>query len=1025
MEDGGVDISVQLRHVCLEYPFSTLQAATHDFAKTMQLGEGSAGTVFKAEMQDGSYAAVKVIDLASLGDMQAVAGFEEEVMILSKFRHPNVVVLMGWAREGAKRFLIYEFLPGGDVCGRLNKCKDGRSPFLWYERLAVARDAAMGLAHLHNATPHAFHRDVKSANILLGASGAKIADFGLSVVGKTRNCAAFDCEFPSGTPGYTCPNYITSGKMTEGSEVYSFGMVLLEMLINMLPAGMMGEEYVYPLQDLIMPMVPGAVDRAANAADPSAGWPVPVAREVAALGLACIDGDESRRPCFNEICRLLRFLQEQFPPTCFMGAQPQGHLTQAAPAPTGHALPMPGPVNVPVHTLPPGVVAGPAAAPGMIVTHQVRPPPMPGPPVTAVLGPGQVCVANGTLGPGLLAATGAPGPARAAPGTVMPGWTMGPGRPVAPPGHGQFQVVGRAVGPTAVCLSGQPLPAAAPGGVVIVHPGAQVPSGPPLAPAVVAPAAGPPAAGPPAAGPPAAGPAAGPPAGAPQVPVEVMLEVAHVHGAQLGQMRPEFRMLPLLPAVDADERRKVIIGRQYQPHYFEKVLLDQNDLTCISREAFELTWGGPDPTQAALQLRVLGSNIILVEDIVVRQGAQAPLRPGSRITFAFEANAGALYIILAFLVHCAPQLASPAVLLLPGASGPPGAAATALHALPVAPATVLPGANVDAGLPVRVSDPHQVAMAAQAALLEQEAALEEHTWHLECIFAAGLAPEAFWALPSNIRTLALPLAPGTAPNVLGRSNQGGMFEALLSHDSGLLQCISRRHVQLEVAADEHLSINSLPADLHQPSLLVTNLSQNLIVASRVNLQPLVLALNQGDSAQLHDGDTLSFATEQHRLLTTAAPIGPEASGAATRTTLNAVGDEAGDSSEIVEDHVSVVPFLTMRVNAPAAPPPPSPFVMMSPPSLSVAAAPPETPVAFREDPDLPEEGSATPARLSARGHSSTSPNGITVQSGGPDMSSPEVRLSCGTVPTANPKASTGKASQKGNAGQRQDECSVQ
>merc|ERR1719379_3232608 len=122
--DEGVDISVQLRHVCLEYPYKSLQAATNNFSSSQQLGEGSAGTVFKAEMQDGSYTAVKVIDLASLGDNALVAGFEEEVMILSKFRHPNVVVLMGWARKGSRRFLIYEFLAGGDVFGRLQKSKD-------------------------------------------------------------------------------------------------------------------------------------------------------------------------------------------------------------------------------------------------------------------------------------------------------------------------------------------------------------------------------------------------------------------------------------------------------------------------------------------------------------------------------------------------------------------------------------------------------------------------------------------------------------------------------------------------------------------------------------------------------------------------------------------------------------------------------------------------------------------------------------------------------------------------------------
>ncbi|CAE8618022.1 unnamed protein product, partial [Polarella glacialis] len=103
-----------------------------------------AGSVFRVELPDGSYAAVKVIDLATLGDNAIVAGFEDEIMILSKFRHPNLVVLMGWAKHESCRFLLYEFLSGGDLCARLQKSREKRLPFLWHERLATLRDAATG-----------------------------------------------------------------------------------------------------------------------------------------------------------------------------------------------------------------------------------------------------------------------------------------------------------------------------------------------------------------------------------------------------------------------------------------------------------------------------------------------------------------------------------------------------------------------------------------------------------------------------------------------------------------------------------------------------------------------------------------------------------------------------------------------------------------------------------------------------------------------------------------------------------------
>lgn len=335
VEPGPASLSVQLRHICLEYPYKQLEEATAGFSKTRRLGSGTAGTVYRAEMPDGSDVAVKVIDLSILGEDSMVAGFEEEIAVLSKFRHPNLVVLMGWARKDSRRFLIYEFLSGGDVFQRLQKCRDNNGKeFLWHERLAAARDAATGLAHLHNATPHAFHRDVKSANILLGGSGAKMADFGLSCVAKTQKDKDFLCEFPSGTPGYTCPTYIRTGKVTEGSEVYSFGMVLLEMLLNQMPAGMMKGELVYPIQEIVLPTEPGAIERCLDYADARARWPHAAACEVAQLALLCIHPDDKQRPRFNEVCRGLRAIQDRYPADRSPDSIPRGLSCEETPKAT-------------------------------------------------------------------------------------------------------------------------------------------------------------------------------------------------------------------------------------------------------------------------------------------------------------------------------------------------------------------------------------------------------------------------------------------------------------------------------------------------------------------------------------------------------------------------------------------------------------------------------------------------------------------------------------------------------------------
>ncbi|CAK0903220.1 unnamed protein product, partial [Prorocentrum cordatum] len=305
--------TLRLRDICLQYPFSAVQAATARFDIRRKLGSGSAGTVYRGVMPDGSDVAVKEIDLAALGVDAIAAGFEEEVAILSKFRHPNLVVLMGWACEGSRRFLIYEYLNGGDVQQRLRRCKESpdSAPFSWRERLSAALDAATGLAHIHNARPHAFHRDVKSANILLGDGRAKVADFGLSCVARGRKDNDLLCRFTSGTPGYSCPTYISTGKVTEGSEVFSFGMVLLELLLNLMPAGRVQGNLVYPIRDAVQPDAPGALQRCMGALDPSAGWPYAVSAELASLALACVHPDDARRPLFNEVCRSLRSIQDR------------------------------------------------------------------------------------------------------------------------------------------------------------------------------------------------------------------------------------------------------------------------------------------------------------------------------------------------------------------------------------------------------------------------------------------------------------------------------------------------------------------------------------------------------------------------------------------------------------------------------------------------------------------------------------------------------------------------------------------
>lgn len=323
--------SADLKEISIEFSIGDLEVATEKFDESRRLGAGAYGAVYRAEMKDGSQAAIKLIDLQKLGMDSSASGFEEEVAILSKFRHPNLILLMGWARTDTCRFLVYEFLSGGDVSVRLQKCK--RPPphgkaFTWQDRLSVSLDAATGLAYLHNAKPHAYHRDIKSANILLDANGtgAKMADFGLSFIsnvqktsfisapgsGPARPRISSSAEYvsPCGTPGYICPIYLKRGRITEGSEVYSFGIVFLEILINLFPSLITpAGGLCYPIYEAVRFEEPGAAERAAARADRAAAWPPVIAAEVAALALQCIDSSEVNRPSFNDVCRTIRSIQ--------------------------------------------------------------------------------------------------------------------------------------------------------------------------------------------------------------------------------------------------------------------------------------------------------------------------------------------------------------------------------------------------------------------------------------------------------------------------------------------------------------------------------------------------------------------------------------------------------------------------------------------------------------------------------------------------------------------------------------------
>lgn len=204
-----------------------VKKATNGFSRDKILGSGGFGEVYKGELQDGTVVAVKV---AKVGNIKSTQQVLNEVEILSQVNHKHLVRLLGCCIEAEQPLMIYEYISNGTLHEHLH---GKRSTFLeWKTRLKIALQTAEALAYLHSAayTP-VYHRDVKSTNILLDDDfNAKVADFGLSRLARPGLSHVSTCA--QGTLGYLDPEYYRNYQLTDKSDVYSYGVVLLELLTS-------------------------------------------------------------------------------------------------------------------------------------------------------------------------------------------------------------------------------------------------------------------------------------------------------------------------------------------------------------------------------------------------------------------------------------------------------------------------------------------------------------------------------------------------------------------------------------------------------------------------------------------------------------------------------------------------------------------------------------------------------------------------------------------------------------------------
>ncbi|KAK8461680.1 hypothetical protein SEVIR_1G083100v4 [Setaria viridis] len=213
--------------------FSDIVKATNSFDKEHIIGCGGYGLVYKAELPDGYKLAIKKLN----GEMCLMEReFTAEVEALSMAQHENLVPLWGYCIQGNSRFLIYSFMENGSLDDWLHNMDDDASTMLdWPTRLRIAQGSSSGLSYIHNVCkPHIIHRDIKSSNILLDKEfKAYVADFGLSRL-ILPNETHVTTELV-GTLGYIPPEYAHGWVATLRGDIYSFGVVLLELLTGLRP----------------------------------------------------------------------------------------------------------------------------------------------------------------------------------------------------------------------------------------------------------------------------------------------------------------------------------------------------------------------------------------------------------------------------------------------------------------------------------------------------------------------------------------------------------------------------------------------------------------------------------------------------------------------------------------------------------------------------------------------------------------------------------------------------------------------
>ncbi|XP_076889520.1 putative serine/threonine-protein kinase PBL11 [Bidens hawaiensis] len=284
-----------------KFQVEELETATNNFAEECLVGSGAFGNVYKGTFEGDVTLAIKK---ACDDSYTSTHEFRNEVKLISKVKHPNLVGLVGYCEETGRKgvqILVYEYVPNGSLLEHI--VGRDKKPLTWRQRVNIAIQAAKGIAHLHEGIkPSIIHRDIKPSNILIGDGfEAKVSDFGLVRSGPVGDNSYVSSQI-KGTPGYLDPAYCTSFHLSPFSDVYSFGVILLQLIAARPAVDSNRSRSNYHIIDWARPHLErGNVEEILDANLLIEPCNMDIMLKMGLLGLRCVVKEPKQRPTMTQV----------------------------------------------------------------------------------------------------------------------------------------------------------------------------------------------------------------------------------------------------------------------------------------------------------------------------------------------------------------------------------------------------------------------------------------------------------------------------------------------------------------------------------------------------------------------------------------------------------------------------------------------------------------------------------------------------------------------------------------------------